>query len=191
MIKGIIFDCYGVLAYGSLGYLRTLTPTANRPAFDELSHASDRGFLTAEEYIEGVASLIGESPDDVSEIIMKREVRSDDTIAYAKSLRGTYKTALLSNVGRGAMDRLFAPGELEELFDAVVLSSEIGAIKPMQEAYQAAANRLGLRINECLMVDDIMVNVEGARRVGMQAVLFEDLEQCKNDIMLYTRGDHA
>lgn len=191
MIKGIIFDCFGVLAHGSLGYLRTLTPAKNRLAFDELSHASDRGYITAEEYIEGVADLIHSTSDDVSDIIIKREVRSEEMIAYAKSLHGQYKTAMLSNVGRGATEHLFAPRELEQLFDAVVLSSEIGATKPMREAYETAAKRLGLRTDECVMIDDIGVNVEGARRAGMQAILFEDPKQCQAELMLYLKGEHA
>ena len=191
MIKGIIFDCYGVLVHGSLGYLRTLTPAENHAAFDEISHASDRGFLTAEEYMEGAATLIGLTVDEVSEIIMKREVRSEEMIAYAKSLHGPYKTALLSNVGRGSMERLFAPGELEELFDAVVLSSEIGLTKPMREAYETTAKRLQLPTEECIMIDDIQVNVEGAKQAGMQAILFEDPDECKAELASYLGGEHA
>lgn len=191
MIKGIIFDCYGVLVHGSLGYLRTLTPAKNRLAFDELLHASNRGYITAEEYIAGVAELIHRTSDDVSEIIIKREVRSEEMIAYVKSLHGAYKTALLSNIGRGATDRLFTPSELKTIFDAVVLSSEIGATKPMLEAYETAAGHLGLKTNECIMIDDIAVNVEGAKRAGMQAILFEDPRQCQVELSAYLKGEHA
>lgn len=191
MIKGIVFDCYGVLVHGSLGYLRTLVPSERRPAFDELSHASDRGIVTAEEYIAGAAELLNLTADDVSDIIIKREIRSEAMVSYVKSLRDKYKIALLSNVGRGAIDRLFTPGELEELFDAVVLSSEIGITKPMREAYETAAGRLGLSAEECLMVDDIGVNVEGAKQAGMQAILFEDPEQCETAIMQFTKDEHA
>ena len=191
MIKGIIFDCYGVLVQGSLGYLRILTPAKNRQAFDELAHASDRGYIKAEDYIDSVATLIGRTPDDVSEIIIKREVRSEEIIAYAKDLHGDFRTGLLSNVGRGAMERLFMPGELEKMFDVVTISSEIDATKPMPRAYEIAASQLGLSANECVMIDDIAVNVEGAKRVGMKGILFEDLAQLKRDLAQLTRTTNA
>jgi putative hydrolase of the HAD superfamily len=103
-------------------------------------------------------------------------------LSYVRSLRGTYKTAMLSNVGRGSVERLFTSAELHELFDATILSSEVGVTKPMAKAYEIAATQLGFSPEECLMIDDIVVNVEGARAAGMHAVLFESERQCKADI---------
>ncbi|HEY5695836.1 MAG TPA: HAD family phosphatase, partial [Candidatus Saccharimonadales bacterium] len=174
MIKGLIFDCYGVLVHGSLNYLRTLTPADKRRAFDDLSHASDRGIISGDEYVVGVGELIGISSQEVRDIIAKQEIRSTEMLELVKSLRTTYRTALLSNVGRGAIERLFSQHELEELFDVVVLSSEVGFTKPTREAYDITAKRLNLSPEECVMIDDILVNVEGAKAVGMQGILFKD-----------------
>jgi putative hydrolase of the HAD superfamily len=83
-------------------------------------------------------------------------------------LRGRVKVGLLSNAGRGARSRLEAAG-LGDLFDDLLCSGEVGLAKPDPAVYFLAANRLGVRPNACLFVDDMPHNVDGARQVGMRA----------------------
>lgn len=191
MIKGIIFDCYGVLVSGSLDYLRSLTPPDKRQAFTDLSRASDNGFISPREYIEGASELTGRSSEEIRAIISKREIRNSEMLAYVKELRNHYRTAMLSNVGRGAIERLFSADELGELFDAVVLSSEIGMTKPNAEAYEYTAAKLGLTAGECVMVDDIPLNIEGAEMTGMRGVVFKDIAGCKQAIGSLVEENYA
>jgi len=58
----------------------------------------------------------------------------------------------------------------EGLFDAVVISGEVGARKPDPEIYLLTARRLGLPPDACVFVDDLAVNVRGAAAVGMIGV---------------------
>lgn len=191
MIKGIIFDCYGVLVHGSLDYLRSLTSENDRQAFNELSHASDRGYISRTDYILGVGKLINRMPKDIEQVITRQEVRSPEMLEFVTSLRANYKTAMLSNVGRGSVERLFGEEELKNLFEVVVLSSEVGVTKPGVAIYQLTASRLGLLPEECLMIDDIAVNVEGAKAAGMQAVQFKDIQQCKQEVIVAVKGVYA
>lgn len=182
MIRGIVFDCYGVLVRGSLDYLRSLTPADRRQEFTDLARASDNGFISQQEYVDGVSLLIGRSPEDVREIITRQEVHNKEMLEYVAVLHEDYRIGMLSNVGRGSVERLFTSQELAELFDAVVLSNEIGITKPSVEAYEYTASQLDLLPSECIMVDDIALNVEGAEMAGMRGVLFTDTEDCKRDI---------
>jgi len=191
VIKGIIFDCYGVLVHGSLDYLRSLTSENDRQAFNELSHASDRGYISRTDYILGVGKLINRMPKDIEQVITRQEVRSPEMLEFVTSLRANYKTAMLSNVGRGSVERLFGEEELKNLFEVVVLSSEVGVTKPGVAIYQLTASRLGLLPEECLMIDDIAVNVEGAKAAGMQAVQFKDIQQCKQEVMVTVKEVYA
>jgi epoxide hydrolase-like predicted phosphatase len=59
---------------------------------------------------------------------------------------------------------------LAELFDAVVLSADVGMHKPQPEIYRLAAERLGVAPEECLFVDDLKENCDGAEAVGMTAI---------------------
>lgn len=61
-------------------------------------------------------------------------------------------------------------------FEPCVLSCRIGFRKPEREAYLKAANLAGLKLKECLLVDDLPENVEGARRAGMPGIVFSDAD---------------
>jgi epoxide hydrolase-like predicted phosphatase len=59
---------------------------------------------------------------------------------------------------------------LAELFDEVVISAEVGLHKPQPEIYLLATERLAVDPSECLFVDDLRENCEGAEGVGMTAI---------------------
>lgn len=61
------------------------------------------------------------------------------------------------------------------------LSFEIGALKPEAKCYLKAAENVGFEVDECLFIDDREVNVQGAQKVGMQAILFNGPEKLKED----------
>lgn len=191
MIHGIIFDCYGVLVSGSLDYLRSLTPADKRQEFTDLSRASDNGFISRHEYVEEASRLIGITPKEIQDIINQQEVRNAGMLRYVAELRKDYRTAMLSNVGRGAIERLFTTDELKGLFDAVVLSSEAGMTKPSVEIYRHVAALLDMTPDECIMIDDIPFNVEGAEMAGMRGITFKDPESCKHEIAALIKEEHA
>ena len=61
------------------------------------------------------------------------------------------------------------------------LSFEIGALKPEATCYLRAAQNVGFKPHECLFIDDREINVQGAQKVGMPAVLFTGPEQLLRD----------
>lgn len=69
--------------------------------------------------------------------------------------------------------------EVDEIFEVVVDSAFVGMRKPDPEIYELTVERLGdgLRCDECLFLDDLDVNCEGARALGMTAVQFIDAGQ--------------
>ncbi len=77
-----------------------------------------------------------------------------------------FSTALLSNSWGNQYPRDLWQG----MFDAVVISGEVGMRKPEPEIYELAASRLGLLASECVFVDDLVINVQGAVAVGMVGV---------------------
>lgn len=181
-VRGIIFDCFGVICHGSLDYLRSITPPERLQELNDLSHASDYGHVTPEEYAQKISEIIGRPADEIARLTREQRVKSSEMMELVRSLRPQYKTAMLSNIGRGVMNELFTPEELDELFDTVVLSSDEGVVKPHPEAYELAAQRLGLMPEECVMIDDIPVNVRGAEMTGMSGVVCQNFDQCKIDL---------
>jgi len=102
-------------------------------------------------------------------------------IAYIGALRERgLRTALLTNNVREwePLWRAKLP-ELDDIFEVVVDSAFVGMRKPEPEIYELTLERLGDGVvaEECLFVDDIEVNCEAARTLGMQAVRFVDATQ--------------
>jgi epoxide hydrolase-like predicted phosphatase len=97
---------------------------------------------------------------------MKPEQAMIDAVLRAR--RAGLRTGLVSNSwGHGRYDR----SKLGELFDGIVISGEVGLYKPQPEIYRLGAERVRLEPDECVFVDDLRENVEGAEAVGMRAVL--------------------
>jgi putative hydrolase of the HAD superfamily len=81
--------------------------------------------------------------------------------------RAGVRTALLSNSwGSDSYPReLFG-----DMFDAVVISAEVGMRKPEERIFRLAARLLGLRPEECVFIDDIEANVLAARAIGLTGI---------------------
>ena len=62
--------------------------------------------------------------------------------------------------------------ELAALFDAVVISFEVQLAKPEPEIYRVALDRLGVPAFDALFVDDRAENIDAARELGLQTLLF-------------------
>jgi epoxide hydrolase-like predicted phosphatase len=192
VIHAVIFDCFGVLVHGSLNHLRSLAPPEHLDALNDLSHSSDYGYVSEAEYLQGVGELLGKTSQEIFDIIHAQYIRNEEMIALVRSLRGHYKTALLSNVGRGVIAGLFTPEELESLFDVVILSSEVGMVKPHPDIYELAAERLGVAPSECIMIDDLPANTAGAEATGMQSKVCMNPVECAADLRVQLlESEHA
>ena len=93
-------------------------------------------------------------------------------IDLIRRLRTTYKTAVLSNADSTLAYALRESHGIADLFDDVVVSADVGMTKPDERIYALSARRLGLAAGECVFIDDLPANVEGARAAGMHGVHF-------------------
>lgn len=186
MIKAIIFDCFNVLIRDATKHLVEQMgeiDQSKRLEFSAVTHAVDKGIISDEEAAIAQSDLLGLSVEEFVDIRNKGEIRNEPLIEFIRSLKGKYKLMMVSNiVSRQRLDSRFLPGQLDELFEDVIASGEVGFIKPQPEIYLAAAECLGLRPEECVMIDDIAEFCEGARGVGMQAIHFLNNEQCITDL---------
>lgn len=187
-IKGIVFDCFGVLYHSSIEHLLSITPEEHRVELLDASHASDLGYLTHDEYFARVAELTSKTPKEAEEIVRAQHVRNDEVFNILRKLRGRYKTAMLSNIGAHVIDQLFTQDELQELFDTVVLSSSVGMVKPYPEIFEYTVTQLGLHPSECVMIDDRSENVEGAISTDMLGIIFTSAQQLEVELQRVLDG---
>lgn len=178
MIQAIIFDCFGVLYRSSADELYNRCAPDKRGALHDIRLQRDRGHLHYEEYLQATADLLDASKEEVREITESSHVRNQVLFDYIRSIdRNKFKVGMLSNIGDTTVNQLFSDEELHELFDATVLSYEVGMIKPDPAIFRLMAARLGVSEDTCVMIDDGENNCVGAQDVGMSAVHFTTNEE--------------
>jgi glucose-1-phosphatase len=97
-------------------------------------------------------------------------------------IRRNYRLLLLSNTNAIHFEMIRKAYPLLRHFDTLVLSYEVGAMKPSPEIYRRAIEAAGCRPEECFFTDDIADYVEGARRQGIDAVQFRSAEQIEEEL---------
>jgi putative hydrolase of the HAD superfamily len=144
------------------------------PAAREALGDLETGRATEAEFEARFAPLLGVPADGlISRLFagMRPEERMFEGVAAAR--RAGVRTGLVSNSwGEEGYDRT----RFAELFDAVVISGEIGIRKPAPEIYALAAERVGGAPERCVFVDDLAGNLKPARAIGMATVLHRDAE---------------
>lgn len=185
MIKGVIFDCFGVLYISAGSYFyQTAIPHYDEieERLHELGRQCDLGFITQADLVAQVAELSGLDKTYVARHIQGKLRRNDALLSFSQSLRPERRVGLLSNIGAGTMEGYFSKPEQHRLFDAVVLSGEAGMVKPYPEIYCLTAERLGVQPGECVMIDDSEENCAGADAAGMQAILYRSNRQVIDEL---------
>jgi len=183
-MKAVIFDCFGVLYGGSLFTLLNMAAPEKRNEVVDLNRQNDYGFLSFQDYTVGMAELLGKTTDEISAIFKQKRVRNQPLFDFIHELRTPdVKVGLLTNAGRDMPSVLFSGQELNGgLFDAYIVSSENGIVKPNPEIYKILADKLGVPAGDCLMLDDAFENCHGAEAAGMQSVWYADNETAKQHI---------
>lgn len=174
MIRAVIFDCFGVL-YVPIGkdYYRSHIPNfeTHRAALDDLTAQANYGLISQQELADQVAVLAGLPAAEVRANIMGKLVRNQALLDFSQSLRPKYKVGLLSNISSATMDDYFTRAERQQLFDSVVLSSDVGMVKPHPEIFELTAQRLGVDTSECIFIDDNAANCAAAPHSNLSIVL--------------------
>jgi epoxide hydrolase-like predicted phosphatase len=103
-------------------------------------------------------------------------------VRFLSELRPQYRTAILSNAWPNAREVFAGRLGLHRAVDTMIISAEERLAKPDERIYRLAAERLGVRPGEVVFVDDLPVNVDGARAAGMRGIQFLSREQAIADV---------
>jgi len=186
-IRAILFDYGGVL-------VRTVDPRPRRglerrfdlepgqvydlvfgsPLWDDVQH----GRTDSEAFWRDVAERLG--LDDEASAAFRRgfwggDKLDEELVDIVRELRRRgHQTAVLSNAPSSLTDYLEELG-IVEVFDSLIISADEGVTKPAPQIFDAALDRLDVTPSEAVFIDDTPINVEAARRLGLQATRFRGL----------------
>jgi len=104
--------------------------------------------------------------------------------SFVESLKADYRLLLLSNTKAIHFEMIQQHYPLLRHFDHYVLSYKVGAMKPYPQIYEAALAQAECRAEECFFTDDLLPYVEGARRLGIDAVQFQSFAQLQEEMKL-------
>ncbi len=185
MIKAIIFDWGGVLG-----------PPGNRVAAkilaEEFGYDEDAIFFTLDT-LEDEYSTGPENAEYYINVIKKfkmpiprlKDVLNNippwEVFDLAKELKQKgYAIYILSNQMKPRTDAIRRDNDLS-FFDDVWFSNEIGMKKPDKKVFEFMLSKIGLPAEQCIFIDDNDYNVDAAKELGINVILFKNLKQLKND----------
>lgn len=182
-IKAVVFDCFGVLHIDTKQSLLQSLPPEVAVELHDIFQQSNYGLLSRDEYVKAATSLTGQTPEEFNKANTGGYRLNTELIDKIRELKeAQYKVGLLSNIGRGWINDFFDKHQLHDLFDVVVLSGEVGMVKPQPGIYELTAERLELQPDECVFIDDAPDNCAGADAVGMRAIHYVSNDQCLSEL---------
>ncbi len=157
--------------------------------YDKNRRAYDRGDLSAEQYWSVFAAETGVQVSSQQLSSLRQwdvEMWSNlnpAMISWIQALKSAgIRTALLSNMQLDMAKKVRAEFSWIKELHTAVLSYELRLAKPEAGIYEHCLRGLGTSPEETLFIDDREVNVEGARKVGLQAISFESPDQLRKEL---------
>jgi putative hydrolase of the HAD superfamily len=146
----------------------------------------EKGNITEDDFTRRLGAALGREVSSMRDTYFENLHPNEPMIEYLRGLREEgFRLALLTNNVREwePLWRAKLP-DVDELFEVIVDSAFVGMRKPDPEIYTLTLERLGdgLRAEECAFLDDIEVNCEAARALGMTAVRFHDNDQAIGEL---------
>jgi epoxide hydrolase-like predicted phosphatase len=193
-IKAVIWDMGGVLlrtddkqSRAQIGrkYGMSADEVADLVFNQEASFKASLGLASEDEIWEHVAlklNLDEKELPEFKEAFWAGDQFDTDLINFIRSLRPTYKTALLSNAWAGAWRALTEKYNCIDVFDVAVISAEVGMMKPDPGIYGLVLAKLGVLPNQAIFIDDMQANVDAANQVGIHGIRFVSTSQVLTDI---------
>ena len=193
-VEAVVFDFGGVLVRTEDRKPRADLAARLGMTYDELSALifdsqsaiqATKGEITADAHWDAVQKSLGLSDAEIEQVrteFWAGDVLDEDLVNLLRDLRPRYSTVLLSNAWDDLRQMIEDVWQIDDAFDRLVISAEIGLVKPDLEIYQWLISQLGIEPAKAVFVDDFLHNVEGARAAGLQAIHFQSADQAHGEL---------
>ena len=146
----------------------------------EMGHKAALGEVNAEQVWEWVRQELDLSREEGQQLT--RDFWQDDDldqklVGYIRELRPQFRTGLISNAWLELRELLVHHFHIDDAFDDLVISAEVGLAKPDPAIYELALERLKVPADCAVFVDDFESNIAAARELGIHAILFRSRVQ--------------
>lgn len=199
MIKAIVFDLGGVVFTPGAGSYDTRADLAQELKIDTKKmhdfwflRKKDMltGKMSEENYLTELITLFGleVSLPELKKMIRSPNVIDEEMVEIIKDLRENYIVFALTNDVSEWIQHRIEKFNLEDVFEKIISSSDLGLAKPDPEIYLHLINELNINPEEIVFIDNRIENVEAAAGLGIKAFHFTDKEKfkewLKNEVIL-------
>ena len=140
----------------------------------------DMGVLTDEQALRQICSRLPQRLHEAAALCLQHwhvynmwPIKEMDSLIRDLKARG-FGIYVCSNAAIRLVDVYQDLFPAVECFDGLLFSAEVKCIKPQKEMYQHLFDRFQLKPEECFFIDDLPMNIEGARACGMDGYCFAD-----------------
>ena len=184
MYKAIIFDFFGVFCPDiTMNWFQNTVPDYDDKLseFQAICTRSDYGTLSKANFFKEVAALANVPVDQMINGVEAETVINTALVKYVKDLKQRgYLVACLSNGTHEWTLAVINDYGLGTLFDEIILSGDLGIVKPNAAIYFHTLNKLKVTAQEAIFIDDRKVNVDAAIACGIQSLVFSDTDTFVN-----------
>lgn len=144
----------------------------------------ERGTIPDNEFINILLGYVDHKADKqtIIDAYSKVFTVNENVVSLLPELKKKYKLVLLSNTN--SIHRKYGWGKYKFLthFDKLILSNEVGAIKPEEKIYRAVEGFTKLPSEEHIFIDDIYEYAEAAKKLGWDAIQFKNYNQLVDEL---------
>lgn len=142
------------------------------------------GEVTVDQHWQAVAKRLKVGKEQIAAVeseFFAGDVIDHTIVDYLRSLRPRYKTGLISNAWSDMREYLIRK-KLDEVFDTLTISAEVGVAKPEARIYLLALEQAQVTPEAAVFVDDVPANIEACEALGMKGILFRDPLKAMNEL---------
>ena len=189
-IKCVIFDIGGVLlSEGIEPVFDALNSKLGKTIFvrrGKLHSNLLKGKLNPDDYYDNIAKKTGKTPEYIKSLYFSTYTKiiklNKKTIALAKNAkRNGYKIGIISNITT-PVKKVQEKWGIFDIFSPVILSCDVGLMKPQRKIYQMAIKKTGLKPGEIVYTDDRKELLDAPKKLGMKTIHFRNAAQLKRDL---------
>ena len=148
----------------------------------KVTRAFEKGAISPREFFKRASDLLGVKIPFNDFVTIWNDIfwEDKDACALARQLKKDYRLFLLSNVNRLHFEHIQKKFDIIKIFDEVILSFMIGAIKPERTIYETVIERAGGNSSNILYIDDREDLIKEASALGIDSVKFESALKLKD-----------
>lgn len=177
MKKLLIFDLMGVvfenISEGSAQNIKCLFSKCHNPPIDfdtfyEKYELFALGKITRDDFWEGFDNY-----NEIEKEHLNTYEISERLVHFINQAKDDYTVVALTNHPKDWIDYLNAKFHLDNLFQQIFVSGDLKVKKPSSKAFQLVLDKLGFDPSAAVLIDDQKKNVQGAKKAGMESILYE------------------